>query len=430
MSIVGRVAQTATELWSEGRGPTLFTVAGAWFLALGTRLAFPAVLPYVRADLGIDNATAGVVVTTMWVAYALTQFPAGLLTDRVGERRILASSMVLGALAALALGLTAGLVGLVAGVLLYGLGTGLFATPRVMVVSRIYPRRAATALGVVFASGNVGNTVLPALAGLVAGTLGWRVGFVAVAPLFVLAAVGLRLALPDTARDPDATGGTGDGDGNGDGDGGRDGATDGDATVDVVGAVAELRRRPVRFATGALVLFAFAYQGLVGFLPTYLVDAKGLAPGVASLLFGSFFASGLVAQLATGTLADRYGRRPLLVATLAVTVCGVAALTVAGDVVSLVGVIVVLGVELGFWPVVNAYAYDALSGESRGGGYGFVRTVYLCLGATGPLVVGTLFDANRYDGAFYVLGVVFVLVLLICAALPAVERPTGTADPT
>lgn len=404
MNVVGRVAHATRELYSEGRGPTLLAVAGAWFLALGTRLAVPAVLPFVRADLGIDNAAAGMVVTTLWVAYALTQFPSGLLTDRLGERRILAGSMLLGALAVLVLGLTGGLVGLLAGICLYGLGTGLFATPRVMVVSRVYPRRATTALGVVFAAGNVGNTVLPALAGVAAGAFGWRAGFLALAPAFVLAAVGLRAVVPGPDPAPANGGGAGD------------------AGPDLAGTLADLRSRPVGFATAALVLFAFAYQGLVGFLPTYLVDAKGLDPGLASLLFGAFFASGLVAQLAAGGLADRHGRRPLLVATLVAALVGLVALTVAEGVPALAGLVALLGVQLGFWPVVNAYAYDALPEGSRGGAYGLVRTVYLCLGAAGPLVVGTLFDANRYDGAVLALGGVFAIVTAVCAALPAVER--------
>ncbi|MFB6280566.1 MAG: MFS transporter [Haloferacaceae archaeon] len=412
MNVAGRVAETAGELWSEGRGPTLLAVAGAWFLALGTRLTVPAVLPYVRADLGIDNAAAGTVVTALWVAYALTQFPSGLLTDRLGERRILVGSMLLGAFAVLVLGLTAGLVGLVAGVLLYGLGTGLFATPRVMVVSRVYPRRATTALGVVFAAGNVGNTALPALAGVAAGAVGWRAGFLALAPAFVLSAVGLRAALPRDGGGPGAAVEGGD----------RDGSDPG-----LAGTLADLRSRPVGFAAAALVLFAFAYQGLVGFLPTYLVDAKGLDPGLASVLFGAFFASGLVAQLAAGGLADRHGRRPLLVATLVAALVGLIALTAAEGLPALAGLVVVLGLQLGFWPVVNAYAYDALPTGSRGGAYGLVRTVYLCLGATGPLVVGTLFDAGRYDGAFLVLGGVFALVMLVCAVLPAAGRPAAGA---
>ncbi|MFB6107733.1 MAG: MFS transporter [Haloplanus sp.] len=414
MTLTDTLRATVADLRSEGRAPLLLAVAGSWFLALGMRLVFPAVLPSLRTELGIDNATAGALVTLLWMAYAVTQFPAGLLADRVGERRVLVTSMALGAVAVLVLGGTSGLWGVVAGVVLYGLGTGLFATPRVMVVSDAYADRAATALGVVFASGNVGNTLLPALAGVLAASVGWRVSFLAAAPLFVVAAVALRTALPDGAPDDRP-------------------ATDGGESVarTVVASAAELRRRPVQFATAALLLFAFAYQGVVGFLHTYLVDVKSLSPRTASVLFGAFFASGLVAQLASGTLADAYGRRRLLAGTLAVTVAALVSLTAVHGLPALVVVVSLLGVELGFWPVLNAYAYDALSAGARGGGFGFVRTVYLCVGATGPLVVGAAFDADRYDAGFLFLAGLFAVVLVVCGSLPHVDRDAdapGVAD--
>lgn len=410
LTLVHTLREAAADLRSDGRLPTLVTVAGAWFLALGMRLVFPSVLPYLRADLGIDNATAGLLVTLLWTSYALMQFPSGLLADRVGERRVLVGSMAFGSVALFVLWVAGGFGGVAAGMVLYGLGTGFFSTPRVMVISEVYAERVTTALGVVFASGNVGNTVLPALAGVLAASVGWRVSFLAAVPLFVCAAVGLRIAVPDTS--PEATPERAVDDAGGGG--------------NVAAAAGELRRRPVRFATAVLILFGFAYQGLVGFLPTYLVDAKGIATRTASLLFGAFFASGLLSQLASGTLADAYGRRRMLLATLAVTVVGLVALTVATGLPALAALVVVLGVQLGFWPVINAYAYDALSGGARGGGFGFIRTVYLCIGATGPLVVGAVFDSNRYDAGFLLLAGVIVVVLFVCAALPSVEPPADS----
>ncbi len=401
---IGRLRATVGAL--RGGAPTLAAVAVAWFLAFGTRLVLPAVLPAVRADLGIDNATAGLVLTALWVAYALTQFPSGLLADRVGERWVLVASTAVGGLAALGIGLSAGPAGFVAGVVLFGLGTGLYATPRVMVVSRVYPRRATTALGVVFAAGNVGTSTLPALAGVAAGAVGWRAGFLAVAPAFLLAAAGLRTALP--AGPADATG--------------TDAAGLGAALRT---AAAELRRRPVRYAAVVLVGFGFAYQGLVAFLPTYLVDRTPLGPAAASALFGLLFASGLVAQLLAGGLADRIGRRPVLLACLALTLAGLAGLVTVRGRLALAVVVAVLGLQIGFWPVITAYAYDALSDGDRGGGFGLVRTVYLCLGATGPLAVGTLFDAGRYEGGIGLLAAAFALVGLVCLRLPAV-RTTPT----
>jgi MFS family permease len=172
-----------------------------------------------------------------------------------------------------------------------------------------------------------------------------------------------------------------------------------------------------------LVGFGFAYQGLVAFLPTYLVDRTPLGPAAASALFGLLFASGLVAQLLAGGLADRIGRRPVLLACLALTLAGLAGLVTVRGRLALAVVVAVLGLQIGFWPVITAYAYDALSDGDRGGGFGLVRTVYLCLGATGPLAVGTLFDAGRYEGGIGLLAAVFALVGLVCLCLPAVRAP-------
>lgn len=402
MNPLGAARRTIADLRRDGRGLPLAAVATGWFLALGMRLVVPAVLPVIRADLGVSNATAGLLVTLLWVSYALTQFPSGVLSDRVGERRVMLGSALLGAAAVGVVGVTNGLVGFAAGLALFGVGTGFYATPRVMVVSRLFPDRTGTALGLVFASGNVGNTVLPAVAGVVAASLDWRLAFLAAAPLFVCSAAALGATIPGREDD--------------------DGTEEGGGVVE---GVAELRRRPVQAATATLVLFAFAYQGLIGFLTTYLVDVKGLSPEAASTVFGGFFAVGLVTQLLSGSVAERYGRRSLFLGLFAVTTVGVATLTVLGGAALLA--VPLLGVQLGVWPVLNAYAYDALSEDARGGGYGFLRTVYLVLGATGPAVVGALFDAGLYDGGFLLLAGVFALVFLVSVGLPTVRTPTADA---
>lgn len=387
--------RTGRLLVSGGRGAPLAAVAVGWFLALGARFVVPSVLPTVRADLGFDNATAGLLLTGLWGSYAIMQFPSGLLTDRVGERHILVAATVLGGVAVAALGTTAGLTTFAVGIILYGLGTGLYATPRVMVVSRLYPDQSDTALGVVFAAGNVGNTVLPAAAGVVATTVGWRVSFLALAPVFLLVAGVLAVAVPS------------------------DGETDRNAGSARDG-IRELRRPPVLVVTIALILFAFGYQGLVGFLTTYLVEAKAASPETASLAFGGFFAVGLLSQVVSGGVAATYGRRTLLVGTVAFAVVGIVVLTMLPPTAALV-LTPVLGIQLGVWPVLNAYAYEALSAGARGGGFGFLRTVYLLLGSIGPVVVGTLFDTGLSSAGVGLCAATFAVVILVCARLPVLD---------
>jgi fucose permease len=83
------IAETIDVLRAEGRGPVLLVVAIGWLLVLGTRVVLPTLLPQVRETFGFDAATAGVLVSALWGAYAIAQFPAGVLADRIGERRTL-----------------------------------------------------------------------------------------------------------------------------------------------------------------------------------------------------------------------------------------------------------------------------------------------------------------------------------------------------
>jgi len=170
----------------------------------------------------------------------------------------------------------------------------------------------------------------------------------------------------------------------------------------------------------ALILFAFGYQGLVGFLTTYLVEAKAASPETASLAFGGFFAVGLLSQVVSGGVAATYGRRTLLVGTVAFAVVGIVVLTMLPPTAALV-LTPVLGIQLGVWPVLNAYAYEALSAGARGGGFGFLRTVYLLLGSIGPVVVGTLFDTGLSSAGVGLCAATFAVVILVCARLPVLD---------
>ncbi|QIO25197.1 MFS transporter [Haloarcula sp. JP-L23] len=72
-------------------------IAVGWLSILGVRFLVPALLPQVKSTFGVDNTTASIAVTAVWTFYALTQFPAGLITDHVGERVALTVSLFVSA---------------------------------------------------------------------------------------------------------------------------------------------------------------------------------------------------------------------------------------------------------------------------------------------------------------------------------------------
>ncbi|WP_254546744.1 MFS transporter [Halomarina pelagica] len=390
---------TSEALRGDGRGWVLVAVATGWLLVLGTRVILPTLLPQVKGTFDLDNATAGVLMTVLWASYAVTQFPAGMLADRIGEKPTLVASVVVTAGGALALSLAPTFVVFVLGAILFGLGSGLYAPPRVTVLSRIYPDRDGTALGVTFAVGNLGASLLPLVAGGLAVLLGWRFGFgFVVAPLAV---VGVALWALVPAQDGDRT---------------RVAAA---APRRIAGRLAsELVDPHVVLAWTAMTLVLFTYQGITAFLPTYLIAAKGMSQGTASALYSLFFASGAISQSVAGGAADSHGARRVLAVISGFGVLTLVALPFVHGLLPLAALVVLLGTRLGIGPVGNGYVAAILSDDVQGSGFGLFRTFYLAAGALGSSFVGVLAGRGLFDEAFLALAGITALSSALYLRLP------------
>jgi MFS family permease len=378
---IAAVRTNVAALAGGGRGRILGTVAFGWFLGLGLRLAVPALVPYVRRSFGLDLATAGLLLSALWAGYALFQFPGGVAGDRFGERNVLVGSTVLVVLGAVACALAPTVPALFVGVVLLGTATGLYATTRFTVLTDVYAERAATALGVSSAAGNVGTALFPVGAGAVAAAVGWRAGFAAATPLFALAAVGLWFAVPERTS-------------------GNTSAVD-DLSAETLGRIRDgvTGRRTLAYAT-TMLLMSFLYQGFTSFYPVYLVAAKGVDESVAAVLYGAFFAAGVLVQPVAGAIADALGGRRAAMGFVALTVVALVLVTRVQGLGPLLLLSVVASAQLGFWPIAQAAMIETLPADMEGTGFGLVRTVYLLLAASSPAVVGALADRGLFDGAF------------------------------
>ena len=58
------------------------------------RVAIAAALPFMSADLGLTPTAAGLVSGALLLSYTLVQVPAGYLSDRFGQRRIIAIAIL------------------------------------------------------------------------------------------------------------------------------------------------------------------------------------------------------------------------------------------------------------------------------------------------------------------------------------------------
>jgi predicted MFS family arabinose efflux permease len=396
---VDHVRRVAHGLASGGRGWILAAVAAGWLLSLGTRLVFPALLPHITLAYGLTNVTAGAVITVIGITVATMQFPSGVVADRVGERAVLVGGLCLAATGLTVVALVPPFVAFLAGVVLFGLGMGAYGSPRVMVLSNVYPERDGTAIGITFSAGHVGTSVLPFVAGLVALSFGWRAGFLSVVPLFLLVALGLSRVLPRRTRPARSS----------------DDRPTGAVGRQVLSVVARPR---VLLLFAVLSLWAFTFVGITTFLPTYLVSVKRLSPPAAATVFSLLFLSGLFFQAGGGSAADRVGYRRVLVPLAAFSVLPLVLLPVVDGAVALGVVAALLGARLGLMPVTNAYLIATIPDEVQGASYGLLRSFQQYVGSTGALFVGFFADAALLDEAFLVMAALTVVMTGLYVVLP------------
>jgi MFS family permease len=356
------------------------------------RFLLPPLLPRITDTLGFSPGAIGLVLTAFGLVYAAVQYPSGTYSDALSRATLLLPGLavLLAGVAVVAGSVTAWVF--VAGVVVLGVGKGLFASPSRALVSDLFDERRGRALGVYSAGTDIGAL---AASGLAVATLavgvGWRTAFVPV--LVALALVTLLFVVWN--REP------------------YDLRRVGLSPRQTAGRIAATRDQ--RELVAAFSLFYFVVGGLTNFFPTLLVEA-GFSAEAAGGSFALLFAVGLVAKPGAGELSDRFSRLLVGSVALAAAAGGLAVVLVAPSlpVVAAGTVLVAAGYKTQF-PIADAVVMEAAPEGSVGADIGAARAVFLGASALGPGVVGLVAELTTFAGAFWLL----VASFLLCAAVLA-----------
>jgi DHA1 family tetracycline resistance protein-like MFS transporter len=144
-----------------------------------------------------------------------------------------------------------------------------------------------------------------------------------------------------------------------------------------------------------LVIFLTIFVNLVGFgiiipLLPYYAQTFGASPVIVGLLFAVFSLCQLAAAPALGDLSDRYGRRPILIFSLAGTVISFVMLAVAHSVTMLFAARIVDGLSGGNISTARAYVADVTEPKDRARAYGLIGAAFGLGFILGPALSGVL----------------------------------------
>jgi sugar phosphate permease len=337
----------------------------------------------IHDQLGVSEATLGLIDTAYLAAYAGGQFVNGLLGDRIGARRLVGFGMLLSSGCCAAFGSVRASVLFVVIFCVngYAQSTGWPGTTRAM-AEWTTRRSRGTVMAFWATCYQVGGIAASWLAGWLLGRYGWQAAFFGPAVLIAIVAVLVLVLLKP-----------------GPGDEGPSSNSRQDAPL---ASSAQLRRdaqrqvltSPVLWCYGASYFcIKFIRYTLLFWLPYYLSSQLGYAPDLAAYVSTAFEAGGIVGVIVMGVYSDRLRRYPrsalaaLGLVALALALVGYAWLS-GGAVATNAVCLALVGAAL-FGPdslICGAAAQDAGGPHAAATATGFVNG----LGSLGAILEGVV----------------------------------------
>lgn len=363
----------------------------AFFATMVARLVISPVVPAIAAEFTISNSLIGLALSGMWLAYALAQFPSGLLGDRFGERIVILVAVGGTAVGSLLLALSPVFAVFLLMTVLLGAAAGLHYSVATTLLSRNF-ENTGTAIGIHSAGAPIAGLLAPVAAAAVGAAFGWRYAIflatVAAVPTLALVAFGIPKQEP---RRPEESM--------------RE-------RVELSVLVELLSRPPITATLLISVLAAFVWQGTASFLPTFLIEHREYSPTLAGIFFSGYFVAQGVGQPLMGWLSDRIGRNAAMALCMIAGVIGYSLFVIGPGLLSVVVATGCIGIAMSWGATMLPKFLDHMHPGEEGMGFGLVRTTYMVFGASGSVGVGILADVFDWAVAFGVLAGILGVVLV------------------
>jgi len=324
----------------------------------------------------------------------------GRLLDRYGARRMVLFCMTVFGLALASLSfLTPSLAHLYATFLVLGVvGNGTTQMGYSRAVSSWFTDKRGKALALVVAGVGVGSMLFPWLAQRVIDAHGWRVAYQ------VLGVMVLVMGIPLTALYVrERPGGEG-------------------IRLTAAGSSVRegLRSRAFWLLVATLFLGSIAVNGAITHLSPLLTD-RGISSEQAALAVSVLGAASLTGRLVTGHLLDRYFGPRVSLVLLAGIAAGILLLATASRSATGLLAAALIGFGLGGEADVTPYLLTRYFGLRMFSTlYGLTWTAYAIAGATGPVLMGKVFDATQsYSSLLTLLSALTLVAAVLMLFLPA-----------
>ena len=367
-------------------------------------------------EFGWSRQQVSWMATAFLLAMGVVNPLVGWLLDRVPVRIPMSVGIILAGLSFLMGSRAHSLEALVVCYAIMGLGVGSSTIlPGMVVAANWFSSQRALAIGITIAGAGLGGCLWPPLVTHLILAHGWRATMVCIGvPMFVVA---LPIALLIIRTRP----------------AGESAQEQADALPGLDLGPA-LRSIPFWMLVGVHLSFTVAFTGAYFHMVPYLIGT-GYSAQAAAFVFGAAVAVSLPGYLLLGSLADRFGAKPVLTGSLITqAVSMILLLNLAGHHLTtllLLIFIVFYGLTVGSGTALgSALLAESLGLKSFGSLAGIIGLIATMGSGVGPIIAGHIFDTTAsYTAAFELCGALMlagaVFAMLVYPA-QGLERDVGS----
>lgn len=381
-------------------------VAANVVVALGYGVVAP-VLPQYARHFGVSISAATFVITAFAVMRLVGAPPAGLLVQRLGERRIYISGLLIVAVSTAMCAFAETYWQLLLFRSLGGVGSAMFTVSSLGLMIRISPPDARGRVAGLFSSGfMIGSVGGPILGSLTVG-FGLSAPFLIYGAALLVAAAVVFVSL-------------------------RNSTVVGQSDEDMAPPVpvrAVFRHRAYRAALLSNFATGWASFGLrIALVPLFVIEVLGRGPSSAGLALTAFAVGNISVVIPSGYLSDRLGRRKLLIFGLTLAAVSTALVGFTTSWPAFLASAYVAGAATGiFVSPQQAAVADVVGNKSRGGTAVATFQMMADFGSIGgSLLVGLIAQYTSFGWAFLVSGAILGIAAVGWVFAPETRpRPSG-----
>jgi FSR family fosmidomycin resistance protein-like MFS transporter len=367
--------------------------------------SIPALLPFLIVKDHLSYAAASALVLAATISSSVIQPLFGHVSDRVSLPWLMPLGPALGGVGVALAGLAPSYSLTFAAVVLSGLGVAAFHPEGSRFANYVSGDRRASGMSLFSVGGNVGFALGPVLVTPLLLAFGLHGTVFVMIPTGLMAVVLLK-ELPRLRR----------------------------FRSDVVGGRVQRGEhseawKPFAVLAGVIALRSFVYFGMVTFIPLYYVGVLHSSKALGNAALTAMLLGGAAGTLVGGPLADRFGRRNVLVASMLVLPPLVLGFLVCGPILALVFAALAGAATIATFAVTIVMGQEYLPGR-LGIAAGVTIGLSIGLGGLGAPLLGILADSAGLRAVFETVAVLPLAALALTFGLPRRTPGETVSAPT